>query len=239
MSGFMEYTNSNLAREVGRMTQWRDKVWSRRYQSIVVSHEEAAQVGRLKYLLANGCKEGLVARPEDWPGVHSVRALRDGEVLRGYWFDRTKEYAARSRREEYSKYQYATEETVELSPLPCWRNLSPERVREHVADLIQDIEAEAEAVRQETGRQPLGVRAILRQNPHDRPQRSKKSPAPSCHAATKEARSALQEAYRAFLDAFREAADKLKAGDRLAQFPLGSFPPGLPFVDGLVPVRAP
>lgn len=33
-----------------------------------------------------------------------------------------------------------------------------------------------------------------------------------------------------FLAAFREAAEKLKAGDRLARFPDGCFPPGLPFV---------
>ncbi|MFL6202642.1 MAG: hypothetical protein ACJ76J_26015 [Thermoanaerobaculia bacterium] len=30
--------------------------------------------------------------------------------------------------------------------------------------------------------------------------------------------------------ALREAAEKLKAGDRAARFPVGSFPPALPFV---------
>jgi hypothetical protein len=40
----------------------------------------------------------------------------------------------------------------------------------------------------------------------------------------------ILEAYSAFVAAFREAAEKLKAGDRMARFPLGSFPPGLPFV---------
>jgi hypothetical protein len=42
----------------------------RRYNmriAIVVSGEDGAQIERLKYLLANGCKEGLVARPQDWP----------------------------------------------------------------------------------------------------------------------------------------------------------------------------
>lgn len=33
-----------------------------------------------------------------------------------------------------------------------------------------------------------------------------------------------------FLAAFRDAAEKLKEGDRLARFPLGSFPPAMPFV---------
>ena len=32
--------------------------------------------------------------------------------------------------------------------------------------------------------------------------------------------------------AFRQAAEKLKAGDRSAAFPTGSFPPALPFVGG-------
>jgi hypothetical protein len=30
------------------------------------------------YVLSNGCKEGLVARPQDWPGVHSARAMVQG-----------------------------------------------------------------------------------------------------------------------------------------------------------------
>jgi transposase IS200 family protein len=84
---FMTYFNSNLARELARLVRWRDKVWSRRYTAIVVSEEEAAQRERLKYVLAHGAKEGLVERPRDWPGVHSVRALLEDEPLDGYWFD--------------------------------------------------------------------------------------------------------------------------------------------------------
>jgi hypothetical protein len=34
----------------------------------------------------------LVDRPREWPGVHTVRALLEGEILEGLWFDRTKEY---------------------------------------------------------------------------------------------------------------------------------------------------
>ena len=56
------------------------------------------------------------------------------------------------------------------------------------------------------------------------------SPAPMVHAATKRVRKELRAAYGWFLAAFREAADKLKKGDRDAPFPHGSFPPHLPFV---------
>jgi hypothetical protein len=48
----MGYVNSNLARKVGKLVGWREKIWSRRYQAIVISSEEVAQVERLKYVLA-------------------------------------------------------------------------------------------------------------------------------------------------------------------------------------------
>jgi hypothetical protein len=62
--------------------------------------------------------------------------------------------------------------------------------------------------------------------------KTKRSYAPLFHAATKRVRDGLVEAYRAFVGAFREAAASLKAGDRDAMFPPGSFPPALPFVSG-------
>lgn len=74
---------------------------------------------RLRYVLSHGCKEGLVERPRDWPGVHAVRALIEDEVVEGYWFSRTLEYAARQRGKDFDRLRYATRETVTLAPLPC------------------------------------------------------------------------------------------------------------------------
>jgi REP element-mobilizing transposase RayT len=68
LSDFMCYLNGNLAKEVGRRTGWKEKVWGRRYQAIVISEEEEMQVARLRYILSHGVKEGLVARVEEWPG---------------------------------------------------------------------------------------------------------------------------------------------------------------------------
>ncbi|HEX5715154.1 MAG TPA: hypothetical protein VF179_03275 [Thermoanaerobaculia bacterium] len=99
-----------------------------------------------------------------------------------------------------------------------------------VARLIEEIEADAAAERKSTGREPLGAATILRQHPHTCPNKSKKSPAPRFHAATKAAREALRKVYGLFLAAFREAAERLKGGDRTARFSNGCFPPGLPFV---------
>jgi REP element-mobilizing transposase RayT len=79
LAEFAGYLNSNLAREVARLTGWTGKIWERRYQAIPVSGEEEAQVGRLKYVLSHGVKENLVARLREWPGLHCIRQLADGE----------------------------------------------------------------------------------------------------------------------------------------------------------------
>lgn len=70
-----------------------------------------------------------------------VRAILDGEALTGTWFDPTKEYGARLRGESFTRYEHTEQETVVLSPLPCWRRLSAEQYRERVAGLVQQIEA--------------------------------------------------------------------------------------------------
>jgi hypothetical protein len=45
-------------------------------------------------------------------------------------------------------------------------------------------------------------------------------------------RRALWDAYVLFVAASRAAAEKLRAGIRDVAFPIGSFPPALPFAGG-------
>src|SRR6476661_6934528 len=157
LARFAGYFNSNLAREVSRKTGWTGKIWDRRYQAIVISNEEEAQVERLRYVLSHGCKENLVTHLRDWPGLHCVRQIVDSEPLTGTWLDRTQEYAARRLRgENPDPLQFITRETVTLSPLPCWKHLSPEAYRQKVTNLAQEIEEEAAAKRKRTGAKPLG-----------------------------------------------------------------------------------
>ena len=101
-----------------------------------------------------------------------------------------------------------------------------------MANLVAQIEEEAEARRKRTGVEPLGAEAVQAQHPHTRPERVKKSPAPRVHAFRREVRRELYEAYSWFLSEFRTAAEKLKAGDPDPHFPRGCFPPASPFVYG-------
>ena len=52
LSRFAGYFNSNLAREVSRLSGWTGKIWDRRYQAILISNEEDVQVARFRYVLS-------------------------------------------------------------------------------------------------------------------------------------------------------------------------------------------
>src|SRR4029453_8554688 len=131
----------NVAREIGRLHNWREKFWARRYRAILVSHEEEAQVGRLAYLLANGVKEGLVERPHQWPGVHCARALSAGTDLQGTWFDRTAQYEARRRGDSRSPADFGAPERLVFSPLPCWAGVEAPVYQQHIAELVRNAAA--------------------------------------------------------------------------------------------------
>jgi hypothetical protein len=242
LSGFMGYLNSNLAREAGRLHRWREALWSRRYEAIPVSGEEEAQMARLKYLLSHGAKEHLVRRPQDWPGVHCAEALVSGAPLEGVWVDRSRLCAARRGRKAPDPKDYTEVETLRLAPIPCWAHLSQAKYRERIRALLAEIDREIEEARE---REKISLparrvcrRRILRQDPHSRPTKFERRPAPRVHAFRKAVRREMREAYAAFYAAYRRAAERLKAGERDVAFPPGSFPPALPFVMPAV-ARAP
>ncbi len=224
LSRFMGHVNSKIAREAGRLHAWREKLWGRRYRGIVVSEEPEAEVERLRYLLAQGCKEGLVESPKQWPGATSAKAHTQGWKLSGLWFDRTKEHKARKRGELVPKLRFAEEVELELTPIPCWRGETEHRINSQVRALIRDIEAETQEHIRQTGREPLGRQAILEQNPHAQPARFVRSPAPRFHAHRGHVRRRLENAYRRFFHAYREASERFRQGKK-AEFPPGAFLP--------------
>jgi REP element-mobilizing transposase RayT len=227
---FMQFVNANIAKEAGRLHQWREKFWSRRYRSIVVADEKAAYA-RLRYIMAHGAKEGLVAKSGDWPGPQCIATLTEGEPLRGTWFDRSAEFVARQRGENALPTKFAKSYDISLTPLPCHSHLSTDQRQAEYRRVVAEIQAAAEEENLARNRKPMGVAAILAQDPHSRPSSTDRSPAPFVHASDEETEVAFRGQYRAFVDAFRAGAQRLRERARaLADlFPLWSFPPALPF----------
>ena len=227
LAAFLRDVNSKIAREAGRLHDWREKLWGRRYTDIVVSHEPEAQVGRLRYLLEQGSKEGLVASPRHWPGATSTRALMTGRDLEGIWIDRTEQYRAKERGEPAPDSAFTSTHRLELSPLPCWYGLDPPQRETKVRTMVREIETQMEGV------EVLGKKVICRQHPHDRPTtRPRRTPAPRFHAVAPQVRRALEISYHLVRIAYQQAVEEWLAGQRV-KFPAGCFAPGR-----FVPLRA-
>ena len=108
--------------------------------------------------------------------------------------------------------------------------LPPEEIQERVRHMVREIEHDTAERHRRNGTRALGRRAVQRVHPHDRPRSPKRGPRPAFHAATREVREAMKQAYRVFAEFFRAAAQDLRAGMKRVKFPPGSFPPGLPYV---------
>ncbi len=228
LAAFMEYFSGNLAREAGRASCWNGKFWGRRYHSAVVDNARESLIERLRYIVSNGCKEGLVASPLDWPGVSSTFALLDGSMrVCGTWYDRTREYRARK---SFGPQIFPEEEEVRLSVLPCLTPLEPGHVQRTIRSIVEQIEQDTREMHVANGTKPAGPKWVLRQPPHRVPKALKKSRAKKFLTAVRDNIAELRKAYRRFLAAYREASCRLRSGDRSVEFPPGCFPPRLPFV---------
>lgn len=225
LAGFMGFLKGNIARKVGRIVNWREKFWGRRYRSIPILDAES-QVGRLKYILSQGVQEGLVPRPELWPGVHCARALMTGEPLRGTWFNQTDAYFARRAGDEPGPRDFATAYEITLAPLPCWEELSQEERQNAARVLVEEIVQENDI----PGRSWLGVEKILAQDPHGFPNHTDHSPAPICHAATQERWKRYKDFYRELVHVYEGISRLFRKGlAKLEDLPAHCFPPPLPW----------
>lgn len=238
LAEFMNHVDSNIAREAGRLYGWRDKFWSSRYHALSIE-DDTELVKRVKYVLAQGCKEGLVASPLDWPGVSCERALLHGETLHGTWFDRSS-YSKAERRDKKVRLQdFATRYEVPLTTLPILEGKTKEQQRAFYQNLVDEIEEETRQACIDEGKALLGVEGVLRQDPHLWPRNSKHSPAPLCLASTKQGRQRFREAYRQFVSQYRQAVERLRRGDTDVKFPLGCYLPPVACPPHMVEAAAP
>ncbi len=209
---FMQYFRGNLAKKLGQHVEWTGKFWDRRYDAEPVLDNDSL-VGRLRYILAHGVKEGLVAYCKQWPGLSSLPELLEGKERSFVWPGAVGEEA---------EVQYP----LKVSPLPCWEDFDKAWCQTRVAELVEGIEAEYRAQRKGC---VLGVAAVpvLAQRPHDKPKEPKNSPRPLCHASTDEARVRYREEYKEFLSAYAAAREEYLWSGSVAAFPMYSYhPPG-------------
>jgi putative transposase len=157
--GYLAKQGGDAIRDV-RGTRW---VWESRYwHRCLVTDEEAA--ARLRYILSNGVKEGLVDRPEDWPGISSTPALlADGEV-QVRWSTAAQRRAAALHGADADSV--GTPYVITLTPLPALAKHGAPRFRAILFAMCRDIEREGRIQRE--NRPSLGVDAVCATDPHSR-----------------------------------------------------------------------
>ena len=231
MALFHCYLGTHVSKEAGKVHDWSETVFPRPYHHVELSEEFEAQRERLKYLLSQGCKEGLVASPLDWPGPSSTWSLVSGEPLVGEWIDRTALTKARERGEEVTEDDFVERLEVKLSPVSSMAHLSPEEYRRFILEIVREIEDETAVMHKVAGTSPRGAEWVLAQDPHYRPTKSaEKRPRPWFHAYSPEEKRRMRDAMVVIVALYREAAERLKAGCSDVEFPLHTFPPASPFV---------
>ena len=227
LAAFMCYLKTQVSKEIGALRGWKGAFFDGRYHATTVSDEDLAQVAVLRYVLSHGPKECLVDTVYDWPGVHSAKALVEGVPLIGRRRDRKAERTALDAGEDPPEM---SEEEVVLSPLPCWEHLPEETRRRAVAELVEEINRDAAVQRAESGKTSLGPERVRAVDPRQRPESVERSPKPRVHAVAPKVLNSFLEALKEVFRAFYEASAELRAGNRNAVFPEGTFPPRLPFV---------
>ncbi len=238
MALFMAFLKGNIAKECGNLYNWKEKFWGGRYTPIPIL-DDAALVGRLEYLLEQGCKENLVDDPRKWPGASCVNALINGTTPRGFWFDRTAEYNARRSGKSVGAFDHAHEQPVKLTPIPCWADLTDAEYRARVLDTVEEITRATKARHRADGTRPMGVKKVVAQDPHAKPESTKSSPAPRCHASRRARRKEYIRRYRVFLDEYRESSRAWLAGQFDVEFPLFCFRPPLTYANRGDPTPVP
>lgn len=227
---FMAYVAGEISRKLGRLLDWSGKLWASRYRALPILDEEAI-IARLRFVLAQGVHEGLVASPRAWPGASCVPALLGPMNLEGAWVDRDREARLRGQGLDPPAAAYVHPYRVVLTPIPAWAELPrPELVARYQA-IIEAIEREHLV----TGAGPvLDPVELQRQDPFTRPASlPTRGLARFCHATYKAVVDAFGAAYQRFRAAFLAAARALAArpsatATLVAEFPAGCHPrPGL------------
>ena len=192
-----------------------ENLWSNDKASLVELADAEAVLESVVYGLTNPVKDGLVPRVKDWPGAYSpVHKLGDG-VIRA------------KRPRGYFRRKGPMPATVELrlTPPPAFADMAATQYRDLVRREVRAFEEEKQAEYELAGKEFLGRKAILTQDPFDSPRsrESRRQLNPRVKARDKWKRIERLQCNKAFLEAYKSALGEWLSGVRDVLFPHGTY----------------
>jgi hypothetical protein len=168
----------------------------------------------------------MVEKVSQTPFFSTYRQLALGKKLEYWYLDFAAYWAAGGPTKNRRLKDFLKWITLELTPLPAWRELTVYQRQTKVRKLVQ-AEQEAQAKkRRDEKRTVLGVPKIMALDPRDRPENPKDSgPQPLCHAADPQLAREFKRQWREVREAHLKASWDYRMGAHERQFPDGTYRP--------------
>ena len=143
LARFVGYVNGSISLELGKLHDWPGALWERPARPIPITDDLALR-RRHKYLVEQGCKEGLVESPYHWPGASSIPAHCRNRRLRGRRFNRDEQTRATRRARRAGEKPppattFAEHYDVTLSKLPHWADKSDDAYAAAMRRLVREV----------------------------------------------------------------------------------------------------
>ncbi|MDI7267604.1 MAG: transposase [Myxococcota bacterium] len=212
--GFMSWFNEFVAKCLNALLGRWESIWSGGTYSLVRLETPDDVLDKIVYTIVNPIAAGLVPRSEQWPGATS----------------RTFTFPAKidiERPGSFFRPDGPMPEKVALTVTrpPGFEHLTGGQFRELLVERLRTREAELRAEAKKQGRGFLGVKAVERQDPCGSPatREPRRKLDPKIAAKDPEVRQGAIDRLRAFLDEYRKAFERWRAGIRKVVFPFGTY----------------
>src|SRR3954468_10455509 len=156
---FLEHFHKLFAKSQNALRGRWENFWSSEQTSVVRLVDPHDAIEKMIYALTNPVKDRLVERAHHWPGVTSLDAIMHSKPVVAH------------RPRHFFRDEGPMPEAVTLSFVrpPGFEDLSPSSYATMVLERVHAIEERVGAERRQAGAPLLGRRAVLAQQPPDRP----------------------------------------------------------------------
>jgi putative transposase len=213
---FLEDFHRLIAKHQNALRGRWENFWASEQTSLVELVGDQDVLAKTIYTLTNPVKDHLVASAGEWPGASSLEGTLNGKPLTAH------------RPTRFFRANGKTPERVHLTCVraPGYDHLSDDDYAARLREAIAGVEAAAAAERRTTGRRLLGARAVLAQDPADRPRSQERRRCLDPHVAARDKLPRIEAILRlkAFRAAYAAARDMwLHAKGAPVLFPEGTW----------------
>lgn len=212
---FLEHFHKLLAKCMNSLRGRWENFWSSEQTSVLRLVDPADVLDKMVYALTNPCKDNLVARVADWPGVNSYEPMLAGNALT----------AVRPDHFFREDGPMPATVTLELRRPQEFEGMSHEEYTGMLRARVVAAENEAEDRRRAIGTRVLGRRAVLDQDWRDCPSshEPRRELNPCVAAKNKWSRIEALQRNKVFGSIYRHAFNAFRRGVKDVLFPAGTY----------------